>query len=113
MSQLTLNYKLATQAKNAGILKAITNADAACPGWSEKAYDKLKEFLTIHTEPFQAEEVRSFAAIDDDFPLPPHARAWGGVIAKAAHERLIRKTGVKQVKNVKAHCANAAVWIKV
>ncbi len=95
--------------RDAGIKKAVEHADEAVPGWSEKGYQLLLVFLSKHNGPFMAEEVRSYAALID-FPLPPHARAWGGVIARAAKAGIITRVGYSKVKNVKAHCANAAVW---
>jgi hypothetical protein len=112
MGAVQLNILEAIQAKEAGMLQALTSAENNCPGWSDTAYSKLKEFLNTVTGPFQTEEIRSYAAIDDNFPLPPHERAWGGVIRRAAFEGLITKVGIKSTRNPKAHCANSTVWIK-
>lgn len=113
MSAVQLNMLQAIQERDKGILKAVTSAENNCKGWADRAYGKLKEFLKITVDPFQAEEIRSYAAIDDEFPLPPHERAWGGVIRKAAFEGLIKKIGIKSTRNPKAHCANSTVWQKV
>jgi|SRR5688572_2022080 len=113
MSAVQLNIIDAIEERDKGIKQATDHANAVNKDWSEKALAKLKEFISFHTEPFQAEEVRSFAAMDDEFPLPPHERAWGGVIKSAAFQRLIRKIGLAPTKNVKSHCANAALWQKV
>lgn len=112
MSALQLNAFESTQAKNAGILKAVTKANKDSPEWCNRAFDLLKQFLDDHVGEFQGEDLRAYAVVVD-FDLPENARAWGGVISKAAHQKLIRKIGVREVKNVKAHCALASVWIKV
>lgn len=108
MTQATFDFT-GEQLKRAGMALAQEHADAVTPGWSELAYQFLvNQFLPLHKR-FMAEDVRSYAA-QVDFTLPPHARAWGGVIAKAAKEYLIIKTSIRPVKNPKAHCANAALW---
>jgi hypothetical protein len=101
----------AIEARDKGINKALTHAEQECEGWGEKAYDLIKQYLSEVSTSFMAEEIRSYAAMYD-FPLPPHARAWGAVIVRAAKEGLIKKVGYGQVMNRKAHMANASVWIK-
>jgi len=44
---------------------------------------------------------------------PPSLRAFGGISGRAVRDGLITKVGYQQVKNVKAHAANAALWKKV
>lgn len=102
----------ASQLRDEGIQKAIDHANDVTPDWSKRAYLFLLSFLGTHPGPFMMEEVRSHAALMD-FPLPPHARAWGGIIARAAKAGIVERVGIQKVKNIKAHCANAAVWIKV
>lgn len=111
MAQLELDIFKSREARDKGMQTAVDHAEAVIPDWSQKAYGLLQEFLKIHVGEFQAEEVRSHAALVD-FPLPPHARAWGGVIARAARSNLIKQIGIRKVRNPKAHCANSAVWIK-
>jgi hypothetical protein len=74
---IQLDIFRAREERDKGIEKAIVHANEAIPGWSDQAFDLLKKFLSIHHGPFMAEEVRGYAA-QIDFPLPPHARAWGG-----------------------------------
>lgn len=112
-AQLELDYTKASQERDAGIERAVSHANSVSNGWSDIAFNKLKEFLQIFSDPFQAEEVRSFAAVDDDFPEPPSRRAWGGVIRTAAHRGLIKKVGFKNTKSVRSHCTPAALWQKV
>lgn len=112
-AQLELDYTKAVEARDAGIQTAVDHVEEVCPNWSDIAYNKLKEFLQIFSDPFQAEEVRSFSAVDDEFPDPPSNRSWGGVFLKAANAGLIRKIGSQNTKAVKSHCTPAALWQKV
>lgn len=112
MSSIQLNIYEAQKERDKGIAKAIDSACKVDKDWPDKAYKNLKEFLNIQVGEFQAEEIRSFAAMDDDFPQPKSERAWGGVIVRAIHENKIIKVGVRSVKNKKARCANANVYVK-
>lgn len=112
-AQLELDYTKASEARDQGIETAVSHADAVNANWSDLAFEKLKEFLQIFSDPFQAEEVRSFAAVDDDFPLPPNNKAWGGVFLRAMNKGLIKKVGSQNTKSVKSHCTPAALWQKV
>lgn len=95
--------------KQEGMRVAVDHAEKEEPGWAERAYGLLKEFLQETPGEFMAEQVRSYAAMID-FPLPPHARAWGAIFCRAKKEGLIYCTRIGQVSNVKAHRANANVW---
>jgi hypothetical protein len=109
---LQLDIFESNAARDKGIKKAVDHADDVNENWAEGAYQFLLKFLSIHIGSFMAEEVRSYAALMD-FPLPPSARAWGGVIAKAAREGLIEGRGYAPVRNVKAHRTPARVWVQV
>lgn len=112
-AQLELNYTKAAEARDRGIDQSISHANEVNPGWSERAYNKLKEFLQIFSDSFQAEEVRSFSAVDDEFPMPPHERSWGSVFVKAMKAGLIKRVGYKNTKSVKSHRTPATLWQKV
>ena len=96
------------QLRDAGIGLATEHADAVQPKWSQMAYLLLIDYLKDNKR-FMAEDFREYAAAKN-FAMPPHARAWGGVMARAAREYIIIKTSIQPVKNPKAHCANAGVW---
>ena len=100
--------------KNEGITAAIENADRHNYNWSISAYNLLKAFLKTEKseQKFMAEDIRTFA---DNMLLenPPSNRAWGAIIIKAKKEKLIIFAGYNQVKNPKAHMANAGLWEKV
>lgn len=105
-------FNSGVELRDRGIKQATDHADRVEPGWSDRAFEFMVRFLNQHSGPFMAEDVRSFAAIED-FELPPSNRAWGGVLVRAKNKKLIRYLGTRQVRNPKAHCANAALWQKV
>lgn len=102
-----------TAGRDKGMRQALNHAERETPAWGDRAYEALKSFLDYHpSEYFFGENVREWASEQELVPDPPHARAWGGVIAKAARSGLIEKQGIGQVSNPKAHKANAAIWRK-
>lgn len=109
---VVLDINQARANRDAGIKKAVNHANKIRPGWGEDAYKFLKKFLAGHNGPFMAEDVRSYAALLD-FELPPNDRSWGAIIVRAKKEGLIEQRGTRKVKNKKANCANAAVWIQI
>jgi hypothetical protein len=99
--------------KQAGIQVAADHADQVHPGWQDEAFEASKQFLFWNKSPFMCETFRAFAEEDCQLPHPPHARAYGAVMQRAKREGLITHAGITQVKNPKAHCANASLWQKV
>lgn len=91
----------------AAIQTAEVHANVVHDGWSEKAYDFLKGYAEINPV-FMAEDVRN--ASKGLVPSPPTERAWGAIIRRASTEGIIMHGGYNQVKNVRAHHANASVW---
>jgi len=87
-----------------GIQAALNHANAVHTNWSDQAYQFLKKYIESNTE-FMAEDVRNASV--GIVPQPPSLRAWGGVMRRAIMEGLISKAGIKTVKNIKAHRANA------
>lgn len=108
---LQLDILTAIEERDRGIQQAVDHADQVNDNWSGQAYAVLQVFLKEYPGEFMAEDFRSYCAMID-FALPPHARAFGGVIARAAKAGLIKHVRIDKVKNVKAHRANAAVWRK-
>lgn len=95
--------------KQHGMQQAIDHANAVTPGWSEKARQFiLKQFLPLHKR-FMTEDIRSYAA-QVEFELPPHGRAWGGVVAGIAKDFFIINIGTRKVANKKAHRTPATYW---
>ena len=92
--------------RDAGINQAL---DHAGENWPERAYAFLLDYLRDHPT-FMAEDVRT--ASHGVIQEPPSQRAWGGVIVRAARAGHIQRSGYRQVKNTKAHCTPAAVWVR-
>lgn len=94
-----------------GIQKSLDTAERVNPGWQDKAYSFLCEFVKNNAGEFLAEDVRN--ASKGFVPDPVSKRAWGGIIAKAAHKGIIKRIGYDQVTNPTAHQACASVWQRV
>ncbi|MCA0397301.1 MAG: hypothetical protein LCH51_07840 [Bacteroidetes bacterium] len=108
--QTILDFQLAKAATEAGIKKAVDHAEATNRGWNNKAFGYLLQYVRTHSEKFLMEEFRQWAEAQG-LPSPPHLRAYGGIALRAAKCGFIRKIGTQKVSNVKAHCANASVWV--
>lgn len=107
----------AQRLKEQGIQQSLFNADLQSSvlkegelyKWSDLAYQFLLSFLKANKgSSFMVENVRTEAV--GKIPEPPSKRAWGGIILKAKNSGLIRHIGYRQVKNPKAHMANASLW---
>lgn len=112
MTNVQLNIFQSSANRDEGIALAIDHADSNPVKWSDSAYEFLKKFLSNHNGPFMVEEIRSYAALMD-FPLPPNARAWGGIIVRAAGDGIVERCGYQQTRNVKAHRTPAALWRQI
>ena len=104
--QLQLNFT-GDQLRDTGMRLALESANEKHDTWGDRCYQLLTRFITIRNQ-FTCEEFREWAQIE----TPPSLRAYGSVIMRAAKEGLIEKVGYIQVKNPKAHCANASLWHK-
>lgn len=99
------------QARDAGMQQALDHAQAVHEAWGEQAMAALRVYLAAHPgKEFMTEDVRAYAYEVLSIPQPPHCRAWGSIIAKAARHRLIVRVGIGPVKTVSSHMANASVW---
>ena len=106
--QPQLNISFANKDRDKGIKRAIDHANEVNDRWSEKVYGLLKDYLKANGAPFQSEDFRhSIMGLIVD---PPHNRAFGGIMKRAAAEGLIKRVGTAPVKNVNAHIAFATVW---
>lgn len=93
----------------AGMNKAVAHANQVNEGWEQKAREFIiNKFLPLHKR-FMTEELRAFAT-ENGFEMPPHARAWGGIIKGIANDFLIISLGFQKVKNTKAHRTPATLW---
>ncbi len=100
--------KSGKQLKEAGIKKATDTAERFHNDWSQQAHETLCQFIKRRKQ-FRTEEFREYA-ISKGLPVPPSLRAFGGVIGRARNANLIRHIDYVQVKNPRAHNANASLW---
>lgn len=112
--QLTLNLEEARQKRDEGISRAKDHADAVSPGWSEKAYELFKTWLSGWPSGFcfQIEGFRVSAkarGLED----PPTARAFGSLAVRAKKEGLIKSNGQKPTASASAHRCYANEWQKL
>ena len=114
LQQAAFNFDLppvtGEQLRDAGIDKAVSNADIIDPGWSLQAYNMLLDFIAGPggNGTFMTESVRSYAE-GKGFTAPASCRAWGGPMVKAKKAGIIEAVGLAPVNNIKAHKANATV----
>ncbi|HHT9135848.1 MAG TPA: hypothetical protein ACFYEK_01245 [Candidatus Wunengus sp. YC60] len=100
--------RIASALRDKGIKKAVDHANKEVDKWSDKAYLMLLEYLKTSPGQFMTEQFRAWC--DGRLEEPPHLRAFGGIIAKAAKKKLIKKAGHGTVINPNAHCCFASVW---
>lgn len=114
MKEVQLNIFEARSERDAGIEQAESHANQVDPGWSDRAFQMLKDWLRGWAPGFRftIEEFRQVAQIRG-LPEPPSNRAFGGLAVRAKKQGLIKSNGTVKVKNPKAHCCFASQWIKV
>ena len=98
--------------RDLGMQRASSAAERKIPGWGDRAFGYLLEFVARTPKKFAAEDIREFAH-ERGLECPPSLRAWGGVLLAAAKRGIIRRVGFAPVRNPRAHCANAAIWERV
>lgn len=97
--------------RNFGIQTAITNAEKHHEGWFDEAVSLVKQYASIYSfHSFMCEDVRVWAEQHKLIERPPHARAWGAVMIRAAKEGFIKKVGFGFTKNPLAHQTPATLW---
>jgi hypothetical protein len=108
-----LDIKQGRENRDLGIKRSIEKANRDNPGWADKAYEFLQEFLKDRTEPFLGEDVRAAAAMKEDFEFPENAKSWGSIMVRAKKAGLIKSIGYAPVKNPKANATPSTLWVKV
>jgi hypothetical protein len=105
-----LNIFEGKKRRNAGMQRAQDKADKKNPGWSEAAYEFLKDYAKLNAK-FMAEDVR-FAAQGIEALKVENQKAWGSVIQRGVREGIIHNNNseYRKVKNANANCTPAAVW---
>lgn len=105
---LQLDYTAAIAAKNDGIRKAEESTEAKAPGWSEKCYALLLQYIKIQKE-FTSEEFRKW--VEDKIESPNHNRSFGGIMLRARIAGLIEEIGYRPTTSVKSHRCPSKVWL--
>jgi hypothetical protein len=102
--QMQTGFQLVEQ----GMSRALAHVESIDDGWGERAYQFVRGFAALRTQ-FRTEEVRSYAE-QRGLSSPPSARAWDGIIEKAACAGIIERIGFTTCENVKAHRNNVSCW---
>lgn len=108
-----MSSKQARSARDGGIKQAVDHAEEETPGWSDRAYGMIEDYLTrgdvAHGRAFTAEDIRDHARILG-LPTPPHLRSWGSVMRRAARDGIIRKVGIVESRAAHCHCSHVGAW---
>jgi hypothetical protein len=102
--QMQTGFQLVEQ----GMSRALAHVEAIDDGWGERAYQFVRGFAALRTQ-FRTEEVRSYAE-QRGLSSPSAARAWDGIIEKAARAGIIERIGFTTCENVKADRNNVSCW---
>lgn len=99
----------AERRRDIGIERASAHAEDESPGWNDRAYRLLLEYILIKRgASFLAEEFRLWA--ESRIEAPPDPRTWGKPIQAAAYKHLITRVGF-----AKANTSNRspkALWMR-
>lgn len=83
---------LARRQAQLGIDRAASAADLACEGWTDSAYDFVKNFAAGNRgRAFIGHEIVAAAKLTE-LPQPENDKAWGQPIQRAAREKIIKRT---------------------
>jgi hypothetical protein len=98
--------------RDEGMQKAVDHANAVSPEWSKRAVNVFQTYVSLLRSgaTFKTEDVRVWANLNNRIDTPPHARAWGGIAARASKLGIIKKIGYTQTVNPKSHSATCALW---
>ena len=106
-------FPTGAELRDIGIERAVTHADRIYGDWSESAYRFLLTFLREIREGkiFKSEDVVTKSA--GIIPVPPDARAWGGIMMRARKAGLIRNVGHAPSEVAAHHKGDKKLWVKV
>lgn len=109
-----LNLFSARVAAEAGIAQAVDSTNKKNEKWIETAYAFLRTWLQAQPREklFFIEEIR-VAAEQAGICAPSHPRVWGSLALRASKEKLIRKKGYGNTRNILAHMTPAAIWARM
>ena len=95
--------------RDEGIDRAYQHALDFDSNWGEDAFNTLLAFIAQHSRStFMTEDVR--ASSTGKLTKPPHDRAWGHVIRRAAKEGKVTKDGYGMCKDPGQHRTPATLW---
>lgn len=97
--------------RDQGLNQAVSHAVKVDPEWKEKVWSIFINWISGKPKGyfFLMEDFRR--QTENELPAPPSLRAFGFVSIKAAKQGLVFQRGTAKVKNPRARCANAAVWV--
>ena len=103
-----MTHTNAREGAERGMNQSLDHANRVAPQWSERAYDKLREFCWLGND-FMTEDVRLWAE-ETGLDSPPDNRAWGGIVNRAVRENMIVRVGYGNSKT--GHMRPMPVWRK-
>jgi hypothetical protein len=97
--------------RDRGIQQSVEHADRKHEGWSDMAFNMLKDYTALIGIGGQitSEIVRDYAK-QNLLPEPPDGRAWGAVMLRAAKAGLIKKVGWTTAQDPRVHCNPVSLW---
>lgn len=96
----------AEELAQAGMDRALANAEARHRDWSDIAYDFLVQYAREH-ESFISEDV-SDQSREVGFPQPPTDRAWGSIYRRAQRANIIYQSGTGRSR--RRHNSLCPMW---
>lgn len=94
--------------RDAGITRAVSNAEGKTPGWSDLALAWIRLYAYEHRgEKFIGRDI-VLASRNAGVIQPPNDKAWGGPMMRAARAGVIRKVGTAPDPN--RHCNPVPLW---
>lgn len=102
---------LARREAQNGIDQAAEAADRHCTGWTERAFEFVKEFAEQMRGrgPYIGHDIVK-ASLQTDLPQPINSKAWGRPIQRAARARIIRKTERGYAPDPNRHANPVPEW---
>lgn len=91
-----------------GIRRAVTHADEAEPGWSDRAIELLTLFAHERVT-FTTHDLRAWAKRKYRF-VGTTNWAWGSVIVRARRAGIIKQIGTARVGDTVSHLKLSPVW---
>lgn len=109
MNLLTPDVQAERLARERGQRLAADHANRVDPGWSDRAYEFLFQFVASRAQPFRTEDVREAARLAG-FAPPPDARAWGLVVTRAVRAKVIQRIGYGPRQSAGTHMGPTSIW---